>query len=111
MLVRAICCDPHALFRRKVPKVGVEPTRPCGHWILSPARLPFRHFGIFSQQFEGLKFTDDLPQSASPPTGNSLKISRTYTNSLQNSSDHTLEIVGLRTMDIHRMIGRSPPNL
>jgi hypothetical protein len=25
--------------------VGLEPTRPCGHWILSPARLPFRHFG------------------------------------------------------------------
>ena len=23
-----------------VPKVGLEPTRPCGHWILSPARLP-----------------------------------------------------------------------
>lgn len=23
-----------------MPKVGLEPTRPCGHWILSPARLP-----------------------------------------------------------------------
>src|SRR5439155_7234085 len=23
-----------------VPKVGIEPTRPCGHRILSPARLP-----------------------------------------------------------------------
>ncbi len=21
----------------EVPKVGLEPTRPCGHWILSPA--------------------------------------------------------------------------
>ena len=30
----------------EVPKVGLEPTRPCGHWILSPARLPFRHFGL-----------------------------------------------------------------
>jgi hypothetical protein len=29
----------------EIPKVGLEPTRPCGHWILSPARLPFRHFG------------------------------------------------------------------
>ena len=29
----------------EVPKVGLEPTRPCGHRILSPARLPFRHFG------------------------------------------------------------------
>lgn len=24
----------------EVPKVGLEPTRPCGHWILNPARLP-----------------------------------------------------------------------
>ena len=29
-----------------MPEVGVEPTRPCGHGILSPARLPFRHSGI-----------------------------------------------------------------
>ena len=29
----------------RVPEVGVEPTRPCGHGILSPARLPFRHSG------------------------------------------------------------------
>src|SRR5262249_30919086 len=28
-----------------VPEVGLEPTQPCGHWILSPARLPFRHSG------------------------------------------------------------------
>ena len=30
----------------EVPEVGLEPTRPCGHWILSPARLPFRHSGM-----------------------------------------------------------------
>ena len=35
-----------SLLTDSVPKVGVEPTRPCGHWILSPARLPFRHFGL-----------------------------------------------------------------
>ncbi len=29
----------------RIPKEGLEPSRPCGHWILSPARLPFRHFG------------------------------------------------------------------
>jgi hypothetical protein len=23
-----------------VPEVGLEPTHPCGHWILNPARLP-----------------------------------------------------------------------
>lgn len=35
------------LFSR-IPKVGLEPTRPYkGHRILSPERLPFRHFGIF----------------------------------------------------------------
>jgi hypothetical protein len=28
-----------------VPEEGVEPSRPCGHWILNPARLPFRHSG------------------------------------------------------------------
>ena len=22
---------------------GLEPPRPCGHWNLNPARLPFRH--------------------------------------------------------------------
>ncbi len=31
---------------KKVPEVGLEPTRPCGHQILSLARLPFRHSGI-----------------------------------------------------------------
>ena len=46
--VRAEVC-PSTLFpaRRKsiVPKVGLEPTRVLPHRILSPARLPFRHFG------------------------------------------------------------------
>src|SRR5258708_6495961 len=28
-----------------VPEEGVEPTRPCGHRILSPARLPVPPFG------------------------------------------------------------------
>ena len=33
-----------------VPEVGVEPTRPQGHWILSPARLPVSSLGhcVFS---------------------------------------------------------------
>ena len=29
-----------------VPKVGLEPTRPRGHQILSLACLPFHHFGL-----------------------------------------------------------------
>ena len=24
----------------RIPEAGLEPARPCGHWILSPARLP-----------------------------------------------------------------------
>ena len=34
----------------QVPKVGLEPTRVLPHRILSPARLPFRHFGFFGQE-------------------------------------------------------------
>ena len=30
---------------RLVPKVGFEPTRPCGHYALNVACLPFHHFG------------------------------------------------------------------
>ncbi len=32
--------------RKMVPKVRFELTRPCGHYALNVARLPFRHFGI-----------------------------------------------------------------
>ena len=37
-----------------VPEVGIEPTRPCGHGILSPARLPvspLRHSGGEDRQY------------------------------------------------------------
>jgi Bacterial regulatory protein, Fis family len=37
--------SPQVLLLSIVPKVGLEPTPPCGDRILSPARLPFRHFG------------------------------------------------------------------
>jgi hypothetical protein len=38
------------LIRRNslLPKVGLEPTPTCVDRILSPARLPFRHFGVTS---------------------------------------------------------------
>src|SRR5205814_1228553 len=36
-LIRFFCEKP---VREKLPAEGLEPTRPCGHWILSPARLP-----------------------------------------------------------------------
>ena len=28
------------LVFQSIPAAGVEPARPCGHWILSPVRLP-----------------------------------------------------------------------
>ena len=28
-----------------MPRAGVEPARPCGHYALNVARLPFRHLG------------------------------------------------------------------
>ena len=33
--------------KANLPAEGLEPTRSCDHWILSPARLPFRHAGAF----------------------------------------------------------------
>ena len=35
-----------------VPEEGVEPSRPCGHGILSPARLPFRHSGTHAPRLK-----------------------------------------------------------
>lgn len=32
-----------------VPEVGLEPTRYCYQWILSPSRLPFHHTGISNE--------------------------------------------------------------
>ena len=37
---------PASTNRWVVPSVGVEPTRPCGHLILSQARLPVSPRGI-----------------------------------------------------------------
>lgn len=47
-LPQPLASSPVVTSRRRmspVPKVGLEPTRPCGHQILSLTRLPFRHFG------------------------------------------------------------------
>src|SRR5688572_1432752 len=38
-------CDPPLHGEPPLPPVGIEPTRPFGHRILSPKRLPFRHGG------------------------------------------------------------------
>ena len=39
---RANCADADKL----VPRAGFEPARPCGHYALNVARLPFRHLGV-----------------------------------------------------------------
>lgn len=36
---------------------GLEPPRPCGHWHLKPARLPFRHTRSNCQNFTTLAHT------------------------------------------------------
>ena len=53
----------------RVPEVGVEPTRPEGHWILSPARLPFRHSGqLFPRATRALPRRCSLPHPAAMVT-------------------------------------------
>src|SRR5262249_41377550 len=58
--------------RMSLPAEGLEPTRPCGHWILSPARLPIppRRQLIHHQRFtannsDARKFVVDLPLTLS----------------------------------------------
>src|SRR5438876_6853969 len=55
------------LFAKMVPENGVEPSRPCGHRILSPARLPVPPLGhckritqvLWAKEFEGC--SDERP--------------------------------------------------
>ena len=39
LLVRP-ACGSLSINTSYVPRTGVEPARPCGHWSLKPARLP-----------------------------------------------------------------------
>ena len=42
--------EPSSRSRRSaVPGEGLEPSRPCSQWILSPSRIPFRHPGAGSE--------------------------------------------------------------
>ena len=36
-----------------VPRAGFEPARPCGHYALNVARLPFRHLGLVPTRTSG----------------------------------------------------------
>ena len=43
------CCAKHKIptcNKFLVQRMGFEPTQPCGHWYLKPARMPFRHLCI-----------------------------------------------------------------
>ena len=53
--------------REEVPAEGLEPTRSCDHWILSPARLPFRHAGLL----EGAKEYEFRGEPQTVPTKSS----------------------------------------
>ena len=55
-----------------VPKEGFEPTRPCGHYALNVARLPFRHFGTSSYQWSVFSSQSDrtLTENRLPITDN-----------------------------------------
>src|SRR6266850_8241766 len=46
---RRPCEDTHSSLLDLVPENGVEPSRPCGHRILSPARLPVPPLGHIRQ--------------------------------------------------------------
>ncbi len=44
-----------------VPEVGLEPTRPEGHWILSPARLPIPPLRrLSSGKFNSMKLKNQI---------------------------------------------------
>ena len=43
-----------------LPAEGLEPTHSCEYWILSPARLPFRHAGVFEAERKNTSFASKL---------------------------------------------------
>ena len=54
----------HLSYKRRclgemVPKERFELSRPCGHYALNVARLPFRHFGVVGLQ-ASVNYTERL---------------------------------------------------
>ena len=47
-------------FPELVPAEGLEPTHCCQYWILSPARLPFRHAGVSKTERKNTDFAAKL---------------------------------------------------
>src|SRR5436190_21653272 len=85
-----------------LPAEGLEPTRSCDHWILSPARLPFRHAGV-SKGSERIR-TSRRSSNASDQIER-LETARRAKNFSQNNrvpqtgcrSEHRGDVVSLRT--------------
>ncbi len=73
---------------------GLEPPRPCEHWHLKPARLPFRH----SPELARRRYPDGIPT----PTPTGLRISsagRAYTQGVTSEEELLAlrdEMVGYR---------------
>jgi hypothetical protein len=57
-----------------VPEEGVEPTRPCGHRILSPARLPVPPLGHGDRISHGWSPTDITSLHSSPFRSKTLQL-------------------------------------
>src|SRR3954463_3650893 len=47
----------------RVREGGLEPPRPCGHWHLKPARLPFRH----SRSIRPVAHPNQPKKASTPP--------------------------------------------
>ena len=50
-----------------VPRAGVEPAQPRGHWCLRPARLPIPPSGP-DRECKGIKKNLNIPNGYCPPT-------------------------------------------
>src|SRR4051795_12784258 len=61
---------------RSVPKVGLEPTPSCEDRILSPARLPFRHFGRSDEFASGTRRRQDLRPGSFLPRERALETTK-----------------------------------
>ena len=82
-----------------VPKVGLEPTRVLPHRILSPARLPFRHFGRVL-----IEFTD---RRGSVNPGDATGTGRRVRRSNSQAKAETGKASGSFRMTKSRVEGRS----
>src|ERR1700736_1144400 len=61
-----------------VPAEGLEPTRSCDHWILSPARLPFRHAGVLETERKNTSFAPKLKRVRPDPAAANCAAARRF---------------------------------